>query len=190
MARLEELGLRALLPKLWGPQGGGAAAAVHVADIAAAFTAPAARWCSWWIQHRQFRHVPESLLPGPWSLKQQRIRLQCRRPGFHPWVRKIPLEKGMATHCSILAWRIPWTKESGGPQSMGSQRSGHDPVAHTAPEEETVSFTFSAPVSQACLSWAEPKSYREPFPLVRYEQVHFWAFHFLCWEYIKIENRI
>ena len=31
----------------------------------------------------------------------------------------------MATH-SILAWRIPWTKEPGGPQSMGSQRVGHD----------------------------------------------------------------
>ena len=33
-----------------------------------------------------------------------------------------PLEKGMATHSSILAWRIPWTEESGGLQSMGSQR--------------------------------------------------------------------
>ena len=33
-----------------------------------------------------------------------------------------PLEKGMATHSSILAWRIPLTEESGGPQSMGSQR--------------------------------------------------------------------
>ena len=30
-----------------------------------------------------------------------------------------PLEKGMATHCSILAWRIPWTEEPGGLQSMG-----------------------------------------------------------------------
>ena len=37
-----------------------------------------------------------------------------------------PLEKGMATHSSILAWRIPWTEESGGLQSMGSQRVGHD----------------------------------------------------------------
>ena len=37
-----------------------------------------------------------------------------------------PLEKGMATHSSILAWRIPWTEEHGGPQSMGSQRVGHD----------------------------------------------------------------
>ena len=36
------------------------------------------------------------------------------------------LEKGTATHSSILAWRIPWTEEPGGPQSMGSQRVGHD----------------------------------------------------------------
>ena len=33
-----------------------------------------------------------------------------------------PLEKGMATHSSILAWRIPWTEEPGGLQSMGLQR--------------------------------------------------------------------
>jgi len=32
----------------------------------------------------------------------------------------------MATHSSILAWRVPWTEESGGLQSMGSQRVGHD----------------------------------------------------------------
>ena len=36
------------------------------------------------------------------------------------------LEKGMATHSSILAWRIPWTEEPGGLQSMGSQRVGYD----------------------------------------------------------------
>ena len=35
------------------------------------------------------------------------------------------LEEGMATHFSILAWRIPWTEEPGGLQSMGSQRVGH-----------------------------------------------------------------
>jgi len=35
-----------------------------------------------------------------------------------------PLEKGMATHFSILNWKIPWTEESGGLQSMGSQRVG------------------------------------------------------------------
>ena len=37
-----------------------------------------------------------------------------------------PLEKAMATHSSILAWRSPWTEEPGGLQSMGSQRVRHD----------------------------------------------------------------
>ena len=46
------------------------------------------------------------------------------------WVRSLggedPLEEDMAAHCSTLAWRIPWTEEPGGLQSMGSQRVGHD----------------------------------------------------------------
>ena len=46
------------------------------------------------------------------------------------WVRSLdwedPLEKKMATHSSILAWRIPWTEEPGGLWSMGLQRVGHD----------------------------------------------------------------
>ena len=46
------------------------------------------------------------------------------------WVRSLgqedPLEKDMATHSSIRAWRIPWTEEPGGLQSMGSQRVGQD----------------------------------------------------------------
>ena len=41
-------------------------------------------------------------------------------------VREDSLEKSMATHSSILAWRIPQTEEPGGLQSMGSQRVGHD----------------------------------------------------------------
>ena len=40
--------------------------------------------------------------------------------------REDPLEKGVATHSSLLAWRIPWTEEPGGLQSMGSQRVGYD----------------------------------------------------------------
>ena len=40
--------------------------------------------------------------------------------------REDPLEEGMAIYSSILAWRIPWTEEPGGLQSMGSQRVGHD----------------------------------------------------------------
>ena len=46
------------------------------------------------------------------------------------WVRSLgwedPLQKGMATHSSSLAWRIPWTEEPGGPQSIGWQRVRHD----------------------------------------------------------------
>ena len=46
------------------------------------------------------------------------------------WVRSLgwedPLEEGMATHSSVLAWRIPGTEESGGLPSMGSYRVGHD----------------------------------------------------------------
>ena len=43
-----------------------------------------------------------------------------------PLGREDPLEEGMATHSSILAWRIPWTEEPGGLQNMGSQRVRHD----------------------------------------------------------------
>ena len=43
-----------------------------------------------------------------------------------------PLEEGMATHCSALAWRIPWKEEPGGLQSLGSQRVRHNRVTkHT-----------------------------------------------------------
>ena len=46
------------------------------------------------------------------------------------WVQSLgwedPLEKEMATHSSILAWRIPWIEEPGGLQSTGLQRVGHD----------------------------------------------------------------
>ena len=45
---------------------------------------------------------------------------------FSPWVGKISLQWGMATHSGILAWRIPGTEEPGGLQSTGSQRVGHD----------------------------------------------------------------
>ena len=37
-----------------------------------------------------------------------------------------PLEEGMATHSSILAWRIPWTENASGLQSLGLQRVGHN----------------------------------------------------------------
>ena len=57
------------------------------------------------------------------------------------WVRSLdwedPVEKGMATHSSIPAWRIPRTEEPGRLQSMGLQRAEHDcsDLAHTSPED-------------------------------------------------------
>ena len=62
------------------------------------------------------------------SLVAQRLkRLPARR---ETWVQSLgredPLENEMATHSSILAWRIPWTEEPGRLQSTGSQRVGHD----------------------------------------------------------------
>ena len=56
------------------------------------------------------------------------------------WVQSLgwedPLEEGMATHSSILAWRIPWTEEPGGLQSMGSQRVRHRPTKQKAGGEK------------------------------------------------------
>ena len=53
-------------------------------------------------------------LPAMWET-------QVQSPG-----QEDPLEKDMATHCSILAWRIPWIEEPDELQSMESQRVGHD----------------------------------------------------------------
>ena len=53
--------------------------------------------------------------------------------------REDALEKGMATHSIILAWRIPWTEEPGELQSMGSQRVRHDRVTNTHTHTTTVS---------------------------------------------------
>ena len=62
------------------------------------------------------------------SLVAQRLK---RLPAMQEtWVQSLgredPLEKEMATHSGILAWRIPWTEEPGGLQSTGSQRVGHN----------------------------------------------------------------
>ena len=62
------------------------------------------------------------------SLVAQTVK--CLPTMWETWVQSLGqedlLEKEMATHSSILAWKIPWTEEPGGLQSMGSQRVGHD----------------------------------------------------------------
>ena len=61
------------------------------------------------------------------SLMAQTVKNQSAT--WESWIRSLsqkePLEKRMATHSSILAWRIPWTEKPGGLWSMGSQRVGH-----------------------------------------------------------------
>ena len=67
------------------------------------------------------------------------------------WVQSLgpedALEEGMATHCSIRAWRTPWTKEPGGLQSMGSRRVGHAWAPHTHHD------TAKTETSPASLLW-------------------------------------
>ena len=90
----------------------------------------------------------------PWaSLVAQRLK---HLPAmWETWVRSLgredPLEKEMATHSSILAWRIPWTEEPGGLQSTGSQRVRHDWA--TSLHFTSLHFTFhpSAKVLKAFL---------------------------------------
>ena len=71
------------------------------------------------------------------------------------WVRSLswegPLEKGMATHSSMLAWRIPWTEEPGGLQSMESQRVRHDWSPQHSTEGLEADVLVSAVVSEQML---------------------------------------
>ena len=84
--------------------------------------------------------------PGEWfsyplqyswaSLVAQMVKSPSAMQGT--WVPSLdwedPLEKGMATHSSILAWRIPWTEEPGGLQFMGSQRVIHNWTTKHSPD--------------------------------------------------------
>ena len=81
--------------------------------------------CGKWMEKRLLFESP--LFSFGASLVAQRLK---RLPAMREtWVlslgQEYPLEKEMATHSSILAWRIPWMEEPGGPQSTGLQRVGH-----------------------------------------------------------------
>ena len=68
----------------------------------------------------QTREINGSVVKNLPAVKETQ-EMQVRSLG-----REDALEKEMAAHSSILAWKIPWTEEPGGLQSMGSQRVGHD----------------------------------------------------------------
>ena len=74
--------------------------------------------------------VVSTMLPWPqWaSLVTHKVKnlLAVQETEVRSIGREDPLEKGMATHSSVLAWRIPWTEEPGELQAMGSQRVRHD----------------------------------------------------------------
>ena len=87
--------------------------------------------------------IPMGFLLEFWSLESELIRkikqdqaslvaqrLKCLPPMWETWVRSLgredPLQKEMATHSNILAWKIPWTEEPGRLQSMESLRVGHN----------------------------------------------------------------
>ena len=68
--------------------------------------------------------MPCGDLKGKEIQKRRDISLPCLGQEY-------PLEEEMATHSSILAWKIPWTEESGGLQSMRLQRAGHNKQLNT-----------------------------------------------------------
>ena len=87
-------------------------------------------WFNSWVGKIPGERTGYPLQYSPASLVAQMVKNhpQWGRPEFDPWVGRIPLEKDMATHSSILAWRIPVDRGAklGGLQSLGLQRSGHD----------------------------------------------------------------
>ena len=68
----------------------------------------------------------KSLVGLSWWLRGKESTCPCRRHSFPSMDWEDPVEKEMAAHSSILAWEIPRTEESGGLQSIGSQRVGHN----------------------------------------------------------------
>ena len=105
---------------------------------------------AWGLEELRVRNLRDSALSRhwlPWWLRQSKIKQETQED---------PLEKGMATHCSIFAWRIPWAKEPGGLQSMGSQRVEHNWVANT--------FTLSAAAKsiQSCSTLSDPRDGSPP----------------------------
>ena len=94
----------------------------------------------------------------PWWLRWWRIRLQCSRPEFDPWVGKIPWRRAWQTTPVFLPGESPWTEEPGGLQSTGSQRVGHEWVTSTARHSRScgrMSFVVA-------LSWSLPTCDGQP----------------------------
>ena len=71
-----------------------------------------------------FRHLRKAVILGGKWVVPGTSHLESHKK-VRPLGQEDPLEEDMGTHSCILAWRIPWTEEPGGLQSIGSQRVGH-----------------------------------------------------------------
>ena len=91
-----------------------------------------------WNQHSVswLYYFLSSLFMLPWQLRHKSLPVM-QEIQLPPLVQEDPLEEEMATHSSILGWRIPWTEKPGGIQSMGSQRIRHNLT-------EQLSFWFTS----------------------------------------------
>ena len=117
---------------------GGITAEIYINSRSLAVTAQNKDHC-WFIQSitsswskRKLQNVHQSMF----SQEKWVAKAEKNLPAmWEMWVWSLgwenPLEKGMATHSSILAWKIPWTEEPGGLQFMGSQRVRHNWVNNT-----------------------------------------------------------
>ena len=84
------------------------------------------RFLLWEDPLEKIQDTHSSILGLPWWLRWYRICLQCGKPGFNPWVGKIPWRRAWQPTPVFLPGESPWTQESSGLQSMGSQRVKHD----------------------------------------------------------------
>ena len=94
--------------------------------------------------------VIEILLGFPRGSDSREFDCYVGDPGSIPGLRR-SLEKGMAVHSSLLAWRIPWTEEPGGIQSMGSKTVRHDWATNTFTFSDISDITIIVILEKLCL---------------------------------------
>ena len=90
-----------------------------------------------------------------------------------------PLEKEMATHSNVLAWRIPWTEETGGLQFLGSQRVGHNRVTDTHRHTHILRNVEMTLLVDA--KWLIYNSEHESWTIKKAEHQRIDAFELWCW---------
>ena len=114
--------------------------------------------------------------PGGASGKESTCQCRrCKRLGFDPWVRKIPLQEEMAAHSSILTWEIPWTEEPGGLQF-------HAVTKKWTRQSNTSSLFFESKMKQVISALLSSEHCNE-----NHGHLHMWSQNREC---IQIETRL